>query len=112
MEDSNPVPKCFRDFGDSFYLSRKYIPGIQPRQGMAEERTKGELKIKNSVKVQSTREESLISSKILCKHVDGIGECSELSFSSKSEQKVTECEQLLNGQLEIRKKHLDREDKH
>lgn len=89
MEDSNPVPKCFRDFGDSFYLSRKYIPGIQPRQGMAEQRTKGELKIKNSVKVQSPREESLISSKILCKHVDGIGECSELSFSSKSEQKVT-----------------------
>lgn len=27
-EDSNTAPQCFVEFGDSFYLSRKYIPGI------------------------------------------------------------------------------------
>lgn len=44
MEDSYSVPQCFGEFGDRFYPSRKYIPGIQPRQRMAEETTKGKMK--------------------------------------------------------------------
>lgn len=113
MEDSNPAPQCFAEFGDSFYLSRKYIPGIQPRQTMAEKRTKRDVKIRDTVRVQSPRERSLISSKILCKYLYGTGEYSELNFSSKSEQKVTvriptAAEQAAGD----KKKHLDRKDKH
>lgn len=56
---------------------------------MAEETTRGKMKRRGTVRVHSPREWNLISSKLLCKHLDGTGEYSELSFSSKSEQDVT-----------------------
>ena len=80
MKDSYPFPHCFGESGYRFYLSRKYIPGIQPRQRMAEETTKWKVKRRETVRVQSPREENLISDKLLCKHLDGTGEYSKLSF--------------------------------
>lgn len=51
VEDFCPVPQCFGEFGDGFCLSRKYIPGIQPRQRLAEEATKGKVEKRDTVRV-------------------------------------------------------------
>lgn len=63
--------------------------------------------------MQSPREGSLTSSKILWTHLDGTREYSELSVSSKSEQKVTvRIPTAAEQAARDKKNHLDREDKH